>query len=150
MKKYQAQLEYYTMDVNCTVHPLAVLRPVLKTKNFTTASELRKFPPARFVRVAGLLVMLHTPPTRSGKRIMFVTIEDETGLIDLTIFPDVQRHWAKEILRSEILAIEGVLKKEGVANRSISIICRRILDDLTGPVPRVFQRFSARGGALSR
>lgn len=139
MKKFQAQLEYYTTEVNCAVHPLEVLRPALKTKNFITARELRMLPPGRLVRVAGLLIMIHTPPTRSGKRVMFVTIEDETGLLDLVVFSDAQAKWAKEMLSSEILAIEGVLKREGKCGRSVSIVCRRVLDDLSGPLPLVFK-----------
>ena len=81
------------------------------------------------------MIMVHTPPTRSGKRVMFATLEDESGLIDFVMFPGVQKQWAKEVLTNEVLAIEGRLKREGEKGLSISIVAGRVLQCFSGPFP---------------
>jgi DNA polymerase III alpha subunit len=47
------------------------------------------------------VVIMHTPPTKSGKRVMFLTLEDETGLFDVVVFSKAQSRFAKLILTSE-------------------------------------------------
>ncbi len=60
-----------------------------------------------------MLVIIHMPPTKSGKRIMFVTMEDETGLMDVVVFPTAQAHCARAIMTSEVLTVEGRLQRKG-------------------------------------
>jgi DNA polymerase III alpha subunit len=43
------------------------------------------------VRVSGMVIIVHTPPTKSGKRVMFLTLEDETGLFDVVVFSKMGR-----------------------------------------------------------
>ncbi|OPL12743.1 MAG: hypothetical protein AVO38_14605 [delta proteobacterium ML8_D] len=131
----QIWLEYRTMDVYCTEHPISVLRPWLTASGIIRAEDLRSIPSGQRIKVAGLMIMVHTPPTRSGKRVMFVTLEDESGLMDLAMFPCVQKHWAKEVLTNEVLAIEGRLKREGERGLSISIVAERVLQCFTGSFP---------------
>ena len=121
-------LDYHLFDLWISTHPLMPLRAALRRKGICSAKELSGKREGAIVKVAGMLVMIHTPPTRSGRRVMFITLEDETGLIDLVAFEDVQKRWARSLLRSELLAVEGVLKKEGRSKRAISIVIRRVLD----------------------
>ncbi len=86
------------------------------------------------------MIMVHTPPTRSGKRVMFATLEDESGLIDFVMFPGVQRQWAKEVLTNEVLAIEGRLKREGEKGLSISIVAEKVLQCFSGPFPLLLRQ----------
>jgi len=127
-------MDYYMREVGAYDHPMKFLRPVFEKRGFLSALELRQKPQGRKVRVAGLLVMIHTPPTRSGRRVMFVTLEDETGLIDLAVFENVQRYWAREILSGGLLSFEGILQKEGKGGRSVSIVARRLVRNLSGPL----------------
>ncbi len=83
--------EAISMNVYCLSHPLAHLRPGLSRQGFARACDLRRMPSDSIVKVMGLTVIVHTPPTKSGKRVMFLTLEDETGLIDVVVFEKTQK-----------------------------------------------------------
>ncbi len=124
--------EASTMSVFCQDHPLAVLRPRLAAEGIVTARDLRRIPSGSNVRVTGILVIVHTPPTKSGKRVIFITMEDETGLIDVVVFPKAQVNYARSIWTSEVLTVEGQLHRQGKNGRSISIVMEKIILSLTG------------------
>ncbi len=130
MNPIETNLDFHIFDLWINGHPLEYLRPQLNAMGFLSKKDLETIPNNSIVKVAGALVMVHTPPTRSGKRVMFITIEDETGLIDLVAFEDVQKKWAREIFTSEILAVEGILKKEGKRKRAMSIVVKRIFPQI--------------------
>jgi error-prone DNA polymerase len=128
----KAYSEASSMSVSCSGHPLSVLRPRLAADGIVTAKDLRRLPSGCRVRITGVLIIMHTPPTRSGKRVMFITMEDETGLVDLVMFPKVQAHAARQILTSEVITVEGMLQREGKDGRSISITVERVIPKWTG------------------
>ncbi|OCC16011.1 DNA polymerase [Dissulfuribacter thermophilus] len=130
MNPIETNLDFHIFDLWVNGHPLEYLRPQLNALGFLSKKDLETIPNNSMVKVAGALVMVHTPPTRSGKRVMFITIEDETGLIDLVAFEDIQKKWAREIFTSEILAVEGILKKEGKGKRAMSIVVKRIFPQI--------------------
>jgi DNA polymerase III alpha subunit len=84
-----------------------------------------------------MLNLLHTPPTKSGKSVMFLTLEDETGLLDVVVFSKAQSRFAKLILTSEVLTIEGTLQRKAVKGRAVSIIMQRALVGLCGPFTKL-------------
>jgi error-prone DNA polymerase len=89
-------------------------------------------PTESIVKVIGLLVIVHTPPTKSGTRVMFLTLEDETGLMDIVVFPKAQKGFARTILTSQVLAVQGKLQKKGVNGKSISIVMEKALNKWSG------------------
>lgn len=119
--------ESSSMSVFCRTHPLAVLRPALTEQGGVTARQLRSVPSRRKVRVSGLLVIMHTPPTKSGKRVMFLTLEDETGLWDAVVFTKAQKEFSRVIYTSELLTVEGRLQRQGGNGLSISIIVEHVI-----------------------
>lgn len=127
-----AHKEAASMSVFCQAHPLAGLRSRLAAHGVVTAQDLRRIPSGSRVRVTGLLVIVHTPPTRSGKRVMFITMEDETGLLDVVAFPKAQARFARHILTSEVLTVEGILQRQGLQGLSISIVMEKLILPLTG------------------
>jgi error-prone DNA polymerase len=135
-----ARKEALSMSVFCRGHPLAPLRPVLAEEGIVTAKDLRRLPSGSKVRVTGLLVIVHMPPTKSGKRVIFVTLEDETGLMDVVLFPKAQANAAKPVLTSEVQTIEGILKRDGKNGRSVSVVVRRILPRFTGSLCDLLER----------
>ncbi len=110
--RIKAYNEAISMKVFCHAHPLSVFRPSMAKHNIIRAVELRRLPSGSIVRVIGLLVIVHTPPTKSRKRVMFLTMEDETGLIDVVVFPKAHNGFARTILTSEVLALQGKLQKQ--------------------------------------
>jgi len=65
------------------------------------------------VRVAGIVISRQRPPIRSGHTVIFITMEDETGLLDVTVFERAYEKWGKEIFSSSALIVDGVLQKRG-------------------------------------
>jgi DNA polymerase III alpha subunit len=131
--------EASTMSVFCQDHPLAVLRPNLAAGGSVTARDLRRIPSGSRVKVTGILVIVHTPPTKSGKRVIFITMEDETGLIDVVVFPKAQVNYARSVWTSEVLTVEGQLQRQGKNGRSISIVMEKIDLSFTGLLADFFK-----------
>jgi DNA polymerase III alpha subunit len=77
-------------------------------------------------------VIVHTPPAKSGKLVIFITMEDETGLIDVVAFPKAQTHNARSVWTSEMLTVEGQLHRQGKNGRSVSIVMEKVVPHLTG------------------
>lgn len=128
----KAYNEAASMTVSCSGHPLSVLRPALAAQGVVTVRDLRNIPSGRRIMVTGILVIVHTPPTRSGKRVMFITMEDETGLIDLVLFPKAQAHAARPILTGEVVTVEGILQRQGRRGLSMSVVIERVIPEWTG------------------
>jgi DNA polymerase III alpha subunit len=84
-----------------------------------------------------MLNLVHTPPTKCGKRVMSLTLEDEMGLFDVVVFSKAQSRYAKLILTSEVLTIEGRLQRKGVKGRAVSMIMQRALVGLCGPLTKL-------------
>ena len=92
-------------------HPMALLRPQLASRRIRTARELQRMPDRSLVEVAGLVIVRQRPETARG--IVFVSLEDETGIANLVVMPDVyERHRA--LVRAEsFLAARGQVERSG-------------------------------------
>ena len=76
------------------------------------------------MRVAGIVVARARPPTKSGCSAIFVCLEDETGLVDATIFEDTYQQYGWAIVTSPVLLIEGKLSRLGKPD--LSVIAERV------------------------
>ncbi len=132
--------EARSMSVFCTAHPLTPVRPLMRRAGIITAADLRRTPSGRRVKVSGRVILVHTPPTRSGQRVMFVTLEDETGLMDVVVFPRVQAHAARWVMTAEVLSIYGELQRLGKGGRSISIVVQGVIRHWTGALEKLLPR----------
>ena len=139
-----------SMSVFCRAHPLAVLRHRLSAQGVVTASRLRSIPSGRKVRISGLLVIVHTPPTKSGKRVMFLTLEDETGLLDAVVFSKAQKDSARVIYTSELLTLEGRLHRQSGNGLSISIVMDRVILPWSGQLSEVLLRMTGNNDQTKR
>lgn len=111
------------LEVSGSIHILAPFREDLEKCGFITSATLKWKDDGSRIKTAGRVIIIHTPPTRSGKRVMFITLEDEEGLVDLTVFENVQAQYAKKIMANAVLLVEGVLNRSGL--RGVSIVARR-------------------------
>jgi len=97
----------------------------LKRRGVVKSRDLPGLPDGKRVKVAGLLINRQTPPTKSGQRIVFSTIEDEWGLVDVTLFErDQTPANAKANMRSFAVLVEGQLRKTGA--KGIGIIAKKV------------------------
>ena len=109
-----------------TEHPLRLYEGFFKKLGIATSCRLLHLPHESKVRVAGLIVSRQTPPTRSKQRVIFLTIEDHTGLVDIAVFAQAQAKYAQNALGCSLLLVEGTLRRTGVCG--VSVTADKVLD----------------------
>ncbi|MCA9133319.1 MAG: error-prone DNA polymerase, partial [Planctomycetales bacterium] len=120
--------DYETTGLSLRAHPVSFVREQLDRLRVTTAAQLAATPDGKFARVAGLVLLRQRPSTARG--ITFVTLEDETGTINLVIQPAIwQRHYKVARRSNAWLAHGTVENREGI----IHFVVGRI-DDLSQQV----------------
>ncbi|WP_374929337.1 DNA polymerase III subunit alpha [Kytococcus sedentarius] len=105
------ELDVLGMDV--TAHVLEPHLPTLRELGVTPARDVRTQRSGVEVLVAGVRVATQTPPVRSGRRVVFVTLNDPTGASDATFFEDVQGPYATVLFQSWFLLIRGIVRRTG-------------------------------------
>ena len=86
-------LEHRMMNLFTSGHPLRSWRGILSKRGFCDSQTLLKKEDGAYVKVAGIPVCPHRPPTRSGKVVVFLSLEDEHGLIDITVFDSIYQRF---------------------------------------------------------
>jgi error-prone DNA polymerase len=94
-------------------HPLRLWRARLRERGVLSAAELAAQPAGQAVKVAGLVVVRQAPPTANGH--LFVTLEDETGLVNVIIRPDLYEQQRDTLHSATLLLVAGRLQREGAA-----------------------------------
>jgi error-prone DNA polymerase len=110
--------DYASTGLTLGRHPLALLRPVLKRRRALTARELHALPHGRRARACGLVTMRQRPMTASGT--VFLTLEDETGCVNVVIWPRLFEKQRAAIIGAQLLAIDGVLETDGAVHHLIA------------------------------
>jgi error-prone DNA polymerase len=117
--------DYATLGLTLRRHPLALLRDRLKKRGLRDAAEVAAARHGQFVRTAGIVTCRQRPATASG--VIFVTLEDETGHVNLVVWNDLAERQRRELLGARLLEVAGVIQKEGLV---VHVLARR-LGDLT-------------------
>lgn len=115
--------DYASLGLTLGRHPLALLRERLQRQRMFTAAELKGLPHGRLARVTGLVTGRQRPGTASG--VTFVTLEDETGMVNVIVWRDLAERQRKELLRSSLLTVYGTLEREGEV---VHVIAGRLRD----------------------
>jgi error-prone DNA polymerase len=115
--------DYASLGLTLGRHPVALLRERLQRQRMFTAAELRTLPHGRLARVTGLVTGRQRPGTASG--VTFVTLEDETGMVNVIVWRDLAERQRKELLRSSLLTVYGTLEREGEV---VHVIAGRLRD----------------------
>jgi error-prone DNA polymerase len=115
--------DYASMSLTLRRHPLALLRDRLKQKRIRTAEEVANSRNGQFIRAAGIVTCRQRPATASG--VIFVTLEDETGYVNLIVWNDLAERQRRELIGSRLLAVSGEVQREG---RVVHILARRLED----------------------
>jgi len=104
-------------------HPLALLRPRLEARGLLTAARLRELPDGSTVRTAGLVITRQRPGSAQG--VTFVTLEDETGYVNLIVWRDVAERQRQPLIASRLMGVSGQLQLEGEV---MHVIAHRLAD----------------------
>ena len=91
-------------------HPMHYRRPELRRSNILSAEELRTRRDGEFVRVAGCIIARQRPGTAKG--FIFISMEDETGIANVIITPDLYNRDRLAVTRSKFLLVEGLLQNQ--------------------------------------
>ena len=103
--------DYASLGLSLGRHPLALLRDRLQHERIVTAAELSRLPHGRLVRAAGLVINRQRPGTASG--VTFLTLEDETGHVNVVVWRDLAERQRRELLGARLLAVYGTLERQG-------------------------------------
>jgi error-prone DNA polymerase len=106
--------DYELLGLSPDDHPMRLWRPRLRARGIVSAAELAAQTPGRVVEVAGMVIVRQAPPTAKGH--LFITLEDETGLANLIIRPDLYERERALLRGSSALLAGGVLQREGKAS----------------------------------
>jgi error-prone DNA polymerase len=115
--------DYRTMQLSLRAHPVSFVRDQLERRSVRTCADLASIRDGRLVEVAGLILVRQKPG--SAKGILFITIEDETGIANGVIFPNRFESQRRTIMSASMVGMRGRVQREG---QVIHVICDRIVD----------------------
>ena len=126
--------DYVAQSLSLKAHPVIFVREKLQQLHIVSCSELHSFNNGDPIKVAGLVLVRQRPGTAKG--VCFITIEDETGVANLVVFPTLFEKYRKAIVQSRLLMVEGKLQREGDVIHVIAEACydlSKLLRSLNSP-----------------
>jgi len=119
--------DYRSTGLSLHTHPLALLRAQLAAYRVLPAADLRGCRHGQLARASGLVTHRQRPETAKG--VVFVTLEDETGAVNIIVWPDVAEAQRKPLLGSTLLTVYGVWQREGEGPRMVMhLVARKLVD----------------------
>jgi error-prone DNA polymerase len=117
--------DYELLGLSPDDHPMRLWRARLRARGVLTAAELAAETPGRVVEVAGMVIVRQAPPTAKGH--LFITLEDETGLANLIIRPDLYERERALLRGSSALLAGGVVQREGKASSMLVRLVKHLV-----------------------
>jgi error-prone DNA polymerase len=126
--------DYRSQGLSLTQHPVALLREQLAAFKVQPAAVLRGYPQGRLARASGIVTHRQRPETAKG--VVFVTLEDETGSVNVIVWPAVAEAQRRALLGATLLTVYGIWQREGEVRH---LVARTLVDHsalLLGLAPR--------------
>jgi error-prone DNA polymerase len=117
--------DYQTIRLSLKAHPMSFLREHYAARKFITADRLNRVKDGRRLSTAGLVLIRQRPG--SAKGVVFITIEDETGVANLVIWPDVFSRQRKIVMGARLMAVHGIVQRDPDSN-VIHVVARQLED----------------------
>jgi len=115
--------DYRSLQLSLRAHPLTFVRDDLTRRGVTRCADLPGIRDGRHVEVAGIILVRQKPG--SAKGVLFITIEDETGIANGILWPDRFEAQRRTVMSASMIGMKGRVQKEGEV---IHVICDRIID----------------------
>src|SRR6056297_514667 len=115
--------DYRSMGLTLGRHPLALLRARLAGDGLVSAEELNSAPHGAWTACTGIVINRQRPG--SAKGVMFVTLEDETGQVNVVVWRNVAETWRRPLLGSRLLEVAGRVQREG---KVVHLVAERMAD----------------------
>jgi error-prone DNA polymerase len=132
--------DYAFLELSLKAHPMALLRQGFAREGVVRAVDLATIEPGTLVTVAGLVLVRQRPGSASG--VVFVTLEDETGIANLVVWPDTFDRFRADLMGATLMSCRGRLQREGLV---IHVVAERLTDlskrlaRLTEPAPHALR-----------
>jgi error-prone DNA polymerase len=115
--------DYNSLSFSLRAHPASLLRPTLHAQGITPAERLAALPDGARVKVAGLVLVRQRPGTAKG--VIFMTLEDETHIANIIVWPKIFEQFRAEVLGSQFATAEGRLQNQSGV---IHVVADRVRD----------------------
>jgi error-prone DNA polymerase len=120
-RKANMLVERQLLSLDLSAHPLDFFT---FDDGFTRMKDLKSINTGKTVKIAGSVIRYQTPPTRNGNRVVYVIMEDGTGVADITVFGDVQEKCGQVLFREGWLTVTGKIQRRGP--KALSIIAEEL------------------------
>ena len=117
--------DYQTIRLSLKAHPMRFLREQYAARKFITAGQLKTIRDGKRMSIAGLVLIRQRPG--SAKGVVFITLEDETGIANLVVWPDVFETQRKIVMGARLVAVHGIVQRDPDSD-VIHVVARRLED----------------------
>jgi error-prone DNA polymerase len=118
--------DYQTIRLSLKAHPMHFLRAHYAGRKFVTAEQLKSIRDGKRLAIAGVVLIRQRPGTSKG--VVFITIEDETGIANLVVWPDLFEKQRKIVMGARLMAVHGMLQRDPDSD-VIHVVAGRLEDD---------------------
>ena len=119
--------DYAALGLTLRTHPVQLLRAQFTPMKLLTAVQMADMPSGRLVRACGLVTMRQQPGTAKG--VVFVTLEDETGSVNVIIWKAVKEQFRDVVFRARLMAVYGVWQRDEATGGEVRhVIAKRLVD----------------------
>ena len=127
----QVVADYQTVRLSLKGHPMQFLRPMLTGERVVACREVCHANDRKRVRCAGVVLVRQRPGIAKG--VVFMTLEDETGIANIVVWPKVMEHFRKEVMGARLILVEGYIQSS--PEQVTHLVAQRLTDrshELTG------------------
>jgi error-prone DNA polymerase len=117
--------DYRHLGLSLKAHPVALLRAIFAAKGIVPNRRLKDMRDGAKVQVAGIVLIRQQPGTASG--VIFVTLEDETGVANIVVWPRIFQQFRRELLGSQLLGVTGLVQRDE-SGFVIHVVADRLID----------------------
>ena len=115
--------DYQTLRLSLKAHPMSFLRKSMARQGYSSARDLQTMRNGQSISMAGIVLIRQRPG--SAKGVCFITLEDETGVANLVVWPKVMKAFRKAIMRSRLLEVHGMVQRDADV---IHIVAQGLID----------------------
>jgi error-prone DNA polymerase len=127
LEAQEVVFDYAATGLSLRKHPLAFLREQLSAQKLLSAAQMRDLPHGRLVRACGIVTMRQQPQTAKG--VVFVTLEDESGSVNVIVWKAVKDAFRDALYRARLLAVYGVWQRDADHGGQVRhLIAKRLVD----------------------
>lgn len=120
----QVVADYQTIRLSLKGHPMEFLRPALNAEKVVTCQSIADASHGRRVRCAGVVLVRQRPG--SAKGVVFMTLEDETGIANIVVWPQVMAQYRREVMGARLILVEGRIQSS--PEKVVHLVAERLFD----------------------